>query len=196
MCGVAELIAVSAIASVAGTAVGYTTTQANVKAQRQYQEFIYEQNKAVTASSLVNQYSAINERQVEEQKRASQEISEVMRQAQQARATAYTSSLEGGVSGLSVDALLNDYARRESEFIMRTQEQERATMMQLQREKTGLGYDAYSRIISSTPQPIQGPSALAAGLSIAGTTAGFLTTQMPTGPTVFDSLFPAPKAGG
>lgn len=190
MCHPIVFMAIASVASVAGTAVGYTTAQANAKAQRQYQDFIYEQNKAVTTASLVNQYAAINERQIEEQKKASQEISEVMRQAQQARATAYTSSLEGGVSGLSVDALLNDYARRESEFILRTQEQERAVTMQLQREKLGLGYDAYSRIIGATPQPIQGPSALAAGLSIGGQVTGFLGAEAPApDSTMFDRIF-------
>jgi hypothetical protein len=190
MCDATALLAISAIASIAGTGVGYVTNQANVKAQREYQEFIYEQNKAITASSLVNQYAAINERQIEEQKKASQEISEIVRQARQAKATSYVSSLEAGVAGLSVDALLDDYTRKESEFITRTQEQQRAVMSQLQREKTGLGFDAYSRIIGATPQPLQGPSIFAAGLSMLGTAAGALGTEIPENSnTLFGKMF-------
>lgn len=196
MCDAIAFMAVSTLATIGSIGVNYATQSANAKTQMAFQKMVYDQNKTLTEASLVNEYAAINERQSEERAKASQEIGAIMQQARAARSTAYLSSLEQGVSGLSVDSLLNDYAQKEAQFITRTQEQERATLMQIQRERIGLGYDAVGRLISATPRPIQGPSGIAAAISGAAAATSFFAAEVPeAGSTVFDRMFNSPSSG-
>lgn len=177
-------------ASVGGSLMQYQQASAYADAQSQYQKFIYDQNKEIVQQSLIQEYEATLVRQTEEQTKANQEIFEITRQAREAAARSYTQSVESGVAGLSVDSLLNDIVRRESEFVFRTQEQQRMVQLQLQREKQGLAARAQGQIISRTPEPISRPSALATGLNIVGATAGFFGSQAPTaGSTYFDAIF-------
>ena len=173
MCAPEIFAVVGAISAITGAVVSYTMQSQQAAAERQYQEYIYNQTKTLTDANLITQFAAISERQVQEQKKAAQEISTIVQQARTARATAYASSIEGGVAGLSVDALLNDYARKESEFVLRTQAQEKAVVTQLQQEATGLSYQAAGRIAGVTPQPIAGPSALGLAASITGSAFSF-----------------------
>lgn len=193
MCSPAiALGAVSAVAAVGGTVASYSAARSQADAQQQYQQYIYEQNKRVASQSLVREYEATLARQNEESVRANQEIFEITRQAREAAARSYTQSVESGVAGLSVDAMLGDIVRRESEFVARTQQQQRMVFAQIKREQMGLSAQYQNRLISATPGPVTQPSALAAGLSIIGTTAGFFGTEIgDTGVTYFESMFPS-----
>lgn len=168
MCTPEIFAAVAAISSVTGAVVGFTTQSQAAAAQRQYQQQVYEQTRTLAIGNLTQQFASITERQVEEQRKAAQEISQIVQQARQARASAYASSLEAGVSGLSVDALLDEYSRRESLFIQRTQQQERAVLSQLSNEAMGLSYQATGAVVGKTPQPVSGPSPLALAANVAG----------------------------
>lgn len=173
MCTPEIFAAVAAISSITGSVISFTTQSQAAAAQRQYQQQIYEQTKTLAEANLTQQFAAVTERQVEEQRKASQEISQIVQQARIARASAYASSLESGVSGLSVDALLDEYSRRESLFIQRTQEQERATLSQLQNEAFGLSYQATGAVVGRTPQPVSGPSALALAANVSSAAFNF-----------------------
>jgi|DEB0MinimDraft_10_1074344.scaffolds.fasta_scaffold31497_2 hypothetical protein len=187
MCDPVIFAAVSTAAAIGGSVINYQTQSAQAEAQRRYQQQVFEQTKTLANANLVNQYAAITRRQVEEQTKASQEISEIVQQARSAKATAYASSIESGVAGLSVDALLDNYAMRESMFIQRTQAQERAVLDQLRNEAMGYSYQATGRIVGATPEPISGPSGLALAASITGATFDFFGTE-----ENFEYFFPGP----
>lgn len=183
---------IAAAASIGGTIVSYTTANQQANAQEQYQKYVYEQNKKIASQSLVSEYEANLVRQNEEQKKASQEIFEIVRQSQEAAARSYVGSLESGVAGLSVQNMLGDVVRRESEFVLRTQEQQRINMMQLEREKRAAGSRYINRIIGATPGPVARPSALAAGLSIVGTAGNLFSSEVTSNGTTtnyWDAVF-------
>lgn len=191
MCDPTIIGALTLAASVGGTVASYSAAQQQADAQRQYQQYIYEQNKKIASQSLVREYEATLARQNEEATKANQEVFEITRQAREAAARSYTQSVESGVAGLSVDALLDDVVRRESEFVFRTQQQQRNIFAQIQREQQSIASQYLNRIISGTPGPVTTPSALAAGLNIVGATTSFLNTPLPQEgrTTYFDSIF-------
>lgn len=182
----------AAAASIGGTVVSYTTANAQARAQEQYQKYIYEQNKQVASQSLISEYEATLSRQNEEQRKASQEIFEIVRQSQEAAARAYTGSLESGAAGLSVQNMLGEITRRESEFVLRTQEQQRINMLQLNRENQAASSRYINRVIGATPGPVARPSPIAAGLSIVGAAGNLFSSEVTsngTSTTYWDAVF-------
>lgn len=179
------------IAGIGGAVVNYSAQQSQASAARSYQQQMYEATKAQAQRSLISQYSDLAVRQAQEDRKASQEIQAIARQALEARSRAYASSLEAGVAGVSIDNLMQEYVRREGEFITRTRQQNQAIQMQLQNQKWGLMAEAESRILGATPRPVEGPSALALGLNIAGSAADFFAIE-----ENFDGVFGSIGLGG
>lgn len=165
------------IAGIGGSVVSYTGQQAQASDMRAYQQAMYEQTRVQATQSLVSQYGDLAVRQAQEARKASQEMQVIARQALEARAKAFASSLEAGVSGVSVQNLMTDYVRREGEFMQRSMTQSKEVIQQLQRQKMGLMAEAESRILGATPRPIAGPSALALGLNIAGSAMNFMAIE-------------------
>lgn len=165
-------VAASIAAAVATPIVSYTAQASAANAQSAYQEKMYAANKGIAEQSMLSQYTDIARRQQEEQKKAAQEMSIISRQADQARATARTSAIESGVAGLSIDSLMDDYYRKESEFLVNTQDQLRGTLFQLERSKEAVRAETQGRVLGMTPQPVAGPSAVGMGLQLAGNAAG------------------------
>jgi hypothetical protein len=170
MCSPQIFGAAGSAASIAGAVMGYSAQKKAVAAQNAYQKQIYEQTSELATSNLIQQYGSIQSRKVEEQKKAAQEISEISQQALMAKSRAEAGALASGVSGLSVDALIDDYTRKEMDFATRTLDQKNAIMSQLSYEATGLQSQALGRIIGVTPQYQAGPSpwALAANVASSG----------------------------
>lgn len=160
----------SVVASIVGQTMAYSAQQKATAAQNAYQKQIYEQTSELATSNLIQQYGAIQSRKVEEQQKAAQEISEISQQAMVARSRAYASSIASGVGGISVDAMIDDYTRKELDFANRTMDQKNAIMNQLSSEALGMQAQAMGRIIGVTPQYQAGPSpwALAAGIASSG----------------------------
>ena len=70
------------------------------------------------------QMSASRIRERQEMTSAAQAIQESTKKSREARATARVSAGEAGVSGLSVDALINDMTRKEAEYSFSVQQQQ------------------------------------------------------------------------
>lgn len=106
--------------------------------------------------------------QRQEQVAAAQRIQESTKKAREARATARVSAGEAGVSGLSVNALINDLTRQEAEYrFANTQQQQMAdTNRELQLRDAGLGFTNNMLRIN---RPIEKPDYLGAALSGAQT---------------------------
>ena len=139
--------------------------------QAKYQEQLYEYNKTVAEGNAMSQYAAISRRQAEEQRRFGQEMGIIARRGAEARATALVSSVESGVSGLSVDSLMNNYYRQQSEYLTTTQQQAKASMFQSEMEKQQARSGYQGQVLSAMPTA-PGGSPLALGLGVAGGLSG------------------------
>lgn len=161
-----------AIASSAATAVLSPVMQyMGQQQQANYQEELYNYNKQVAEGNLAQQYMMLSRQQAEEQRKFGEEMGVIAKRGAQARATAMVSSIESGVTGLSVDSLMSNYYRQQSEYLSTTQQQAKATLFQseMQKEQARAGYQG--QVLSAMPSA-PGGSGLALGLGVAGGLSG------------------------
>lgn len=170
--GMNAAIGTSIVAGIGTPIYSYFVQQDAARQQSNYQNQMYAANQKIAEQSLLSQYSDIAMRQQQETEKAQQEMGIIAAQARQARSTALTSSMESGITGLSVDSLMNDYYRKESEAMMTTHRQLKNTLFQYERTKTGLGAEYQARVLGMTPQPVAYPSVVATGLQTTGAAAG------------------------
>jgi hypothetical protein len=158
MCNPVALIglAVNAAQSVAG--------YAGQVQQAKQQNKLYVANAVNANKAAVNQYADTQQRIGQEQEAAAQQKIEVAREARAARATALVTAGEAGVSGLSVQGLLQEFYGREGQFNANTDRNLQWTEQQLTNSMKGLKAQATDRINSVQRAPR--PSFLDAGLRI------------------------------
>ena len=97
------------VVSAASAVVGFMQQQAEYEAQQQR----YENNRIAANQAAVNKYASQQNQDIQERKAASHEKQKLNIKATKARATAETAAGEAGVTGLSVDALVNDFYAEE-----------------------------------------------------------------------------------
>lgn len=97
-------MALGIIAGIAQAAVGFAGAQQQAAEQNAY----YEQNRKAAIASANDRYASLNSNTLSERASASAELMKKRIEAAKAKATAFVSSGEGGVTGLSVDALMGD----------------------------------------------------------------------------------------
>lgn len=161
--------------AIAGTAISSIATPLmQYQGQQQaksYQEQLYSYNQQVAEQNLSQQYMMLSRRQSEEQRKFGEEMGIIAQRSAQARSTALVSSVESGVSGLSVDSLMDNYYRQQSQFLSQTQQQAKAALFQteMQKEQARTGYQG--QLVSALPTAAGG-SPLALGLGITGGLSG------------------------
>lgn len=153
--------AVSLALSAATTAMSFVQQSEQARSQKNYQK------KMVDMEKQKFEADALSVRQTEAIQNESNalERAKVQREAQKAQATIRTGAGEAGVSGISVDSLINDYAAQEAAIYQQGNRQQELNAMQTNRQlqamAMGTSYNA-NRI----QEPISRPSALAAALNI------------------------------
>lgn len=152
------------------TVMAVAQTGMSIQAQKQSAK-IQKQQQA-QATKRLNQQHLLEMRKVRAQEAqdniiASKEIEQATKRAMKAKATARVSAGEAGVTGLSVQALLDDYTKQEAEFRFGLQQQRRFNKVarDLGMETAEL---AYQNNYSSINQPIEQVNYLAEGLNLAG----------------------------
>lgn len=160
-------LAVSAVTAVATPIMQYQ--QQNAVAE--YQRKLYDYNEEIANNNLMQQYSAVSRRQQEETKKFAQEMDIIRKRSAEARATALVSSVEGGVTGISVDSMMNNYYRREADYLISSQDQMRASMLQLEMSKEQARSGYQGNVLSALPSS-PGGSLAGLGLGIAGGAGG------------------------
>lgn len=161
-----QLLAVAGFAvSAASTVVGFMGQQAQANAQ----DAAWKQNYTNALAAARDDQNQMTARQVQEAdasslKQHQQDIAVAQKQAEVS-----VQAASGGVSGISVDSLLNDVSREGDLNKLSIQRNFEATVTQLQKEKDATNNTALNRINSMSPG--QHPNPLAAGLNIAS--AGF-----------------------
>lgn len=109
MCGPAAL-------PIVAMAVQLGTQAISGHQQEIAQKRLFNANRKVANASAINQYQAILDRQRQEAAAAAQGIQKAASGARKTIASARVAAGEAGVAGLSVDALVGDFERTESEY--------------------------------------------------------------------------------
>lgn len=134
----------SAGLSIMGAAAEYQAATDAADAQNEY----YLQNAKASQQAAVNSYMYQNVRINQEKEAADQTKFEDSVAALKKRGTAYTSSGEAGISGLSVDALVGDIFAQEGRQHMATETQFKMKRDQVLSEMEQTRANAQSRINS------------------------------------------------
>lgn len=169
MCEPTTLMALSLAASAAGLA----GQAQQARQQQRYQAQAAEAER----QRFIQEQSAMRMRQAQEQEAMNAELGDIALKSREALSRAGVSAGEAGVSGASVDALLDDYTRQEADYrVALTRQQE------LQNINTGLALtDAGFRTTNNQigiNKPINKPNYLSAALGAASSAAGAYRTGM------------------
>jgi len=143
---------VLAIASFAVGAAGQVAGFMQQSQQADAQAEAYKRNAENAAKATSARYDQINVKSIQEGEAASDRKFEAALDARRAAATAVTAAGEGGVSGLSVTALLGDIASRHGRFETNTDKQLQISRAYLGGEKVAAQAGGQGQI-NSVPIP-------------------------------------------
>ncbi len=146
--------------SAASAVVGYMGQQQQYQAQMAQKI----ENDRAAAEAARNRYESISKSLLSERKKAAGEANEAQIEGLKARSKARVASGEAGVSGLSVDALLNDFSGQEERYLGRIDQNYDTTKFAYEDEKRG-AYDTARARINSMATPVK-PSFAGAAIRI------------------------------
>jgi hypothetical protein len=109
MC-IAALPLLGAVMSIAQAGVGYAAASQQAKEQNAY----YERNRQAALAAMRDKYASIQNNTLQEREVASQELLTKRIEAVQKRSTAMVAAGDKGTTGLSVDALWQDFAAQQA----------------------------------------------------------------------------------
>lgn len=156
---------------VASSATSFIGQRRMARQQARYQARASEMER----QRAMQEQSAMRMRQAQEQEAANRELADVSIKSRQALARARTSAGEAGVSGASVEMLLDDYTRQEAAYRVGIGRQQELRDVQTGLALTDAGYRTQMRQIDIN-RPIDKPSFLTGALSIAqGGLSGYRT---------------------
>lgn len=148
--------ALLALASIQG-AVQYAGQRRMARQQARYQARASEAER----QRAMQEQSAMRIRQAQEQEAANRELADVSLKSREALAKTRTSAGESGVSGASVEMLLDDYTRQEAAYRIGITRQRELQDVQTGLALTDAGYRTQMRQIDIN-RPINKPSFLSA----------------------------------
>jgi hypothetical protein len=161
-------VTIAAAIGIATTAYTAYETDQNVQAQNKNAKQTAKEGSKLARASFINQTNLANLRSTQESEAASTELTANAKDAAKARATARVSAGEAGVSGVSVDALINDFYDQEAGYSEGVKRNLQLGREQTQADLMGMRSNAQDRSLSLR-QPLQArPSYFATGLNIAG----------------------------
>jgi hypothetical protein len=162
---------------IAGTVAGFVGQSQQAHAQASYQAQMVQARNAQMSANNQAALEAFNNQQrqtllgqTEQDTANSQKTNQKQTEMLQAEARARTSAGEAGVSGVSVDALLNDFYRQEAVFRDSVRQNSEFGNLRTQSDLAAYRQTAQARMANLQPYiptRVHGPSALGAGLQIA-----------------------------
>ena len=167
----AALPAISAGLGAGSAILGYAGQRQQAKAQAAYQA------QSIAAVQKKEGFQRTSEILEAQQKRLAlaQETGKITKAAREKLASATVSAGEAGVSGLSVQALMDDYVRQQAGLQAAVTTQEKLYGLQTGMNLQQLGLASEQEILGLS-QPIERPSLLTAGLgAISGGLSGYAT---------------------
>lgn len=130
-----------------------------------------EENYALSVASANSQYRQLQDRQQQEADAAAQKVQEGNLQGAKARSTALVAAGEAGVSGLSVNNLINDFMAQEARYRNSVTTNLGYANQQVEAQKQGVYAEAQGRVNSVTPymkEPVAQPNYVGAALRVGG----------------------------
>lgn len=157
-----QLLAVAGFAvSAASTVMGFAAQSAQADAQTA----AWKQNYTNALAAARDDQNQLSLRQMQEGDAASQKTQMENIQVAQKSASVEAAAASGGVSGISVDSLVNDVSHQGDLNKTAIQRNFEATVSQLQTQKDATNDTAKSRINSMQPGTPPNPLSLAVGLA-------------------------------
>ena len=152
-----------------GSAASFIGGTQNANAVAKHQRQIAARNSANARTAAKNAYYQSQVLELQEAAKAGAEISATAREATQARSTTVAAAAEAGISGNSLDAILDDFSAAQGRHnaTVRLNQQYVAENAEIRRQDIRLGLDG--RLINSTPSPVKRPNFAAAALGAFGT---------------------------
>lgn len=167
-----EIAIATAVLGAASSGLGFAGQRQQAKQQAQYQSRAAEAER----QRAMQEQRSVRMRQAQEQEATSREIGDIALKAREAMATASVSAGESGVAGLSVDALLDDYARQEATYRMGVTRQQEMKDLQTGLALTDAGFRSQNRLTDinrSVPRTSFAAGAMnVASSAISGTRTG------------------------
>jgi hypothetical protein len=170
--------AIGLVITIAATAWQLYQQSQQTAQQNKYQQRLaenrdkqIEDNYELSVASANQQYRQLQNRQQQESEAASQKEIQASREGAQARSTARLAAGEAGVSGLSVNALLQDFMGQEARYRDAVKTNAGYANDQLREEMKGVEAQASGRIASITPyikQPVDRPNYIGGALRVGG----------------------------
>jgi len=162
MCEIATALALTSLALGATSAgTSFAAQSAQAKAQKSQQEQLSELEK----QRYLTEASQVRQKQALEAEASALEQSKIQKEGRRQQATARTAAGEAGVTGLSVDTLLNEYAAQEASLRSQANRQqqlnERYTEQSLEASRLGSQFN-----LARINEPISRPNALTLALGI------------------------------
>jgi hypothetical protein len=154
--------------SAASTGAAYYGQRQAAEAQQDYQQRMYSETAKQAYEAYSQSVRQIANRTEQERAKMIDAATDNAIEGMSARATTAVAMGEAGVGGNTVEQLLLDFQRQESLNKMALERNFDWVTQQGEEEKKGAAAQAQARISGATPGPITMPSALAAGLTIAG----------------------------
>ena len=160
-----------AVVSVASSMSQYAGQRKQARQQQRYQAQAAEAER----QRFIQEQSALRMRQAQEQEAMNRELGDISVKSREALSRARVSAGEAGVSGASVDALLDDYTRQEADYRVAITRQQELKDVNTGLALTDAGYRTMQNQIGIN-RPINYPSFLTAGLSaVQGGMSGYRT---------------------
>jgi len=164
---------IGAIVGVASAGAGYIGQRQQAKAQAAYQA------QSIAAAQKKEGFQRTSQILESQQKRLAlaQETGKITKAAQEKLASATVSAGEAGVSGLSVQALMDDYVRQQAGLQAAVTTQEKLYGLQTGMSLQQIGLASQQEILGLS-QPINRPSLLLSGLqAVSGGLSGYAAGQ-------------------
>lgn len=162
-------------------------------AQESAQQARYNQNRLAATQARDLKVQSLNQRLIQETEAAADEKQKLAIQALQASERAKVAAGEAGITGSSVDMLINDYEAQKLRGVSTINTNVENTEKQIELEKLGASAEAENRI--NAIRQGQQPSFLAAAVGTAANAYGSYQTYSVTPTTEYKSVFgtPTPK---
>jgi len=164
---------IGAIVGVASAGAGYAGQRQQAKAQAAYQA------QSIAAVQKKEGFQRTSQLLEAQQKKLAlaQETGKITKAAQEKLASATVSAGEAGVSGLSVQALMDDYVRQQAGLQAAVTTQEKLYGLQTGMSLQQIGLASQQEILGLS-QPINRPSLLLSGLqAVSGGLSGYAAGQ-------------------
>lgn len=143
---------------------GYQQDQ-RADALNDYQKELHDANVRNAQRAAVTEFEALDRRQMEERRRASDAVADIARQSRLAVGRVLATS--ESTAGNSVATLLGEFERQEAQRTSTVRFNLRETEAQLALERLGVRAREADRIASTIPKPIPGADWLGLGLGFA-----------------------------